>query len=105
MSASPPPIPRPVQQASPATKWKILLWISVAGIILPPFSALVEIFGFVIEALDQLGMTGSGDPEALAKGITISFMRVLGGLVVSVIFIPFLILSIVCLRKSNQSLR
>ncbi|MES2661408.1 MAG: MotA/TolQ/ExbB proton channel family protein [Verrucomicrobiota bacterium] len=71
--------------------WLRAIWISIAGVIVPPLFGLIgSIFGMV-HAFGNISTTGETDHEALAKNISVSLLSTAWGIVVSVIAFMVLI--------------
>jgi uncharacterized membrane protein YhaH (DUF805 family) len=65
--------------------WLRAIWISIAGVVVPPMFGLTGTFVGMLGAFGELSKTGEADPEALAGDISVSLLTTLWGLVVSVI--------------------
>ena len=71
--------------------WFKAIWVSLAGVIIPPlFGLLGTIFG-MIRAFGELSETGEADPEALASNISVGLLTTAGGLSISVLALFILI--------------
>ena len=76
--------------------WLRAIWISIAGVIIPPMFGLIGTVVGMVGAFGELSKTGGGDPEALAGDISVSLLTTAWGLVVSVI--AFIVLIAVLIR-------
>ena len=76
--------------------WLRAIWISIAGVILPPMFGLIGTVVGMIGAFGELSKTGEADPEALAGDISVSLLTTMWGLVVSVV--AFIVLIGVLIR-------
>jgi len=76
--------------------WLRAIWISIAGVIIPPMFGLIGTVVGMVGAFGELSKTGEADPEALAGGISVSLLTTAWGLAVSVI--AFLVLIGVLIR-------
>ena len=76
--------------------WLRAIWISIAGVIIPPMFGLIGTVVGMVGAFGELSKTGEADPEALAGDISVSLLTTALGLVVSVI--AFLVLIGVLIR-------
>lgn len=76
--------------------WLRAIWISIAGVIIPPMFGLIGTVVGMVGAFGELSKTGEADPEALAGDISVSLLTTAWGLVVSVI--AFLVLIGVLIR-------
>lgn len=70
--------------------WLRTIWISIAGVIIPPIFGLIGTVVGMVGAFEELSNAGEADPEALAGDISVSLLSTAWGLVVSVI--SFLVL-------------
>ncbi|MBK1884028.1 MotA/TolQ/ExbB proton channel family protein [Luteolibacter pohnpeiensis] len=71
--------------------WLRAIWISIAGVIIPPMLGLAGTVIGMLGAFGELSETGEADPEALAGDISVSLLTTAWGLVVSVIALLILI--------------
>ena len=92
--------------------WKRIMWVSIAGIIIPILIAITGVIVGMSRAFETLADgDGSADPGELAKDISISLLSGLYGSVISFIFLILLIVTVIKLRsigkriRSNLSLR
>jgi hypothetical protein len=76
--------------------WLRAIWISIAGVIIPPMFGLAGTVIGMVGAFGELSKTGEADPEALAGDFSVSLLTTAWGLVVSVI--AFLVLIGVLIR-------
>jgi biopolymer transport protein ExbB/TolQ len=76
--------------------WLRAIWISIAGVVIPPMFGLIGTVVGMVGAFGELSKTGEADPEALAGDISVSLLTTMWGLVVSVI--AFLVLVGVLIR-------
>jgi biopolymer transport protein ExbB/TolQ len=76
--------------------WFRAIWISVAGIIIPPLFGLIATIVGMIGAFGELSSTGEADPEELAGDISMSLLTTMWGFVIS--FVAFLVLIYVLIR-------
>lgn len=76
--------------------WLRAIWISIAGVIIPPMFGLIPTVVRMVGAFRELAKTGESDPEVIAKDISDSLLTVAWGLVISVI--AFLVLIGVLIR-------
>lgn len=76
--------------------WLRAIWISIAGVIIPPMFGLIGTVVGMVGAFGELAKTGEADPEALAGDISVSLLTTMWGLIVSVI--AFLVLIGVLIR-------
>lgn len=83
--------------------WKIILWFSVAGTVVPPMAGLAGTITAMIQAFDAVGLSGGSDSEALAQDISLSLMSIMGGLFISVLSIPVLVTSLVMIKRIKKS--
>jgi hypothetical protein len=65
--------------------WLRAIWISIAGVIIPPMFGLIGTVVGMVGAFGELSKTGEADPEALAGDISVSLLTTMWGLVVSVV--------------------
>lgn len=90
--------------ANAVTFWRRMIWISAAGMVIPPLIGLAGTVVEMIRAMDTRGLEGGSDPEALATDISLALMTTAGGLVISLIFLPVFITAIVLFFKSWKRL-
>ena len=76
--------------------WLRAVWISIAGVIIPPMFGLIGTVVGMVGAFGELSETGEADPEALAGDISVSLLTTAWGLVVSAI--AFIVLISVLIR-------
>jgi biopolymer transport protein ExbB/TolQ len=76
--------------------WLRAIWISIAGVIIPPIFGLIGTVVGMVGAFGELSKTGEADPNALAAGISVSLLTTAWGLIVSAI--AFLVLIGVLIR-------
>lgn len=76
--------------------WLRAIWISIAGVIIPPLFGLIGTVIGMVGAFGELSETGEADPEVLAGDISVSLLTTMWGLVVSVI--AFIVLIGVLIR-------
>lgn len=84
--------------------WKRMLWIFAALTIAPPFLGLSATAAGLIGALDQAGLEGSGDPATLATNISLALMTTAGGITVSLLCLPFFVISLAMFLTRNREL-
>ena len=86
--------------------WKLVIWISLAGVIIP---ILVAIIGFVIgmsRAMNHLAEgDGSADPSELAGDISTSLLSGTYGSLISVVALIVLIIAMVKFFGIRRSIR
>jgi MotA/TolQ/ExbB proton channel family len=71
--------------------WLRAIWISIAGVAIPPMFGLVGTVVGMVGAFGELSKTGEADPEALAGDISVALLTTMWGLVVSAIALLVLI--------------
>jgi biopolymer transport protein ExbB/TolQ len=71
--------------------WLRAIWISIAGVTIPPMFGLVGTVVGMVGAFGELSKTGEADPEALAGDISVALLTTMWGLVVSAIALLVLI--------------
>ena len=76
--------------------WFRAIWISIAGVIIPPMFGLIGTVVGMVGVFGELSKTGNADPEVLAGDISISLLTTMWGLVFSAI--AFLVLIGVLIR-------
>jgi len=76
--------------------WLRGIWISIAGVIIPPMFGLIGTVVGMVGAFGELSKTGKADPEALAGDISIALLTTMWGLVFSAV--AFLVLIGVLIR-------
>lgn len=76
--------------------WLRGIWISIAGVIIPPMFGLIGTVVGMVGAFGEHSKTGIADPEALAGDISISLLTTMWGLVFSAV--AFLVLIGVLIR-------
>ena len=65
--------------------WLRAIWISIAGVIVPPMFGLVGTVVGMFGAFNALGEMGEADPEELAGDISVALLTTMWGLVLSLI--------------------
>ncbi|WP_193212774.1 MotA/TolQ/ExbB proton channel family protein [Luteolibacter marinus] len=75
--------------------WLRAIWISVAGIIVPPLFGLAGTVMGMVSAFTGLSRDGIADPEAVARDVSTSLLATLLGLGVSFIALVFLIVALI----------
>jgi len=90
--------------ANAVTFWRWMIWISTAGIVIPPLIGLAVTVVRVLGALDTMGLEGGRDPEALATNVSLALMTTIGGLSISLLALPVFITAIVLFFKSRRRL-
>jgi biopolymer transport protein ExbB/TolQ len=65
--------------------WLRAIWMSIAGVIIPPMFGLIGTVVGMVGAFGELSNTGTTDPESLAGNISIALLTTLWGLAISLI--------------------
>jgi biopolymer transport protein ExbB len=79
--------------------WLRMIWVGVAGVIIPPMLGLLgTVIGMVL-AFGHLRNTGTADPSALANDVSIGLLSTLYSLIISVLALIFLIVAIIRYRS------
>lgn len=76
--------------------WLRAIWISIAGVIVPPMFGLIGTVVGMVGAFGELSKNGEADPDALAGDVSVALQTTAWGLVVSVI--AFIVLIGVLIR-------
>ena len=84
--------------------WIRALWVSIAGVIVPPCFGLIGTVVGMVSAFGTLSESGQAEPEELAGDISIALLTTMWGLIVSAVFVVALVVSIIRLSRLNQKL-
>lgn len=76
--------------------WKKMIWVAVAGMILPPLVGITGTVIGMIRAFGELSAQGTADPEELAGSVSVSLLSTLYGLL---FWIPGMIVLIIAIRR------
>jgi hypothetical protein len=75
--------------------WLRAIWLSIAGIIIPPLFGLGGTVIGMVRAFGELSQTGEADPTVLAEDISVSLVTTAWGLTISLVALFILIIALV----------
>jgi biopolymer transport protein ExbB/TolQ len=75
--------------------WLRVIWISIAGVLVPPLFGLAGTVAGMVGAFGELSQTGEADPSALAGDISTALLTTIWGLGLSALAFVVLVVAVV----------
>jgi len=72
-----------------------MIWISIAGVLIPPLIGLGGTVVGMVGAFGELSQTGEADPEALAGDISTALVTTVWGLLFSALAFVVLVIAVI----------
>jgi biopolymer transport protein ExbB len=72
-----------------------MIWISIAGVLIPPLIGLGGTVVGMVGAFGELSQTGEADPEALAGDISTALVTTVWGLLFSALSFVVLVIAVI----------
>jgi biopolymer transport protein ExbB len=79
--------------------WWRMIWLSVAGIIISPIVGLLGTVVGMTRAFGELRNASVADPSKLSNAISLTMFSTVVGIIIGVVFLVFLIVSIIRYRR------